>query len=79
MGPVHGRVVCLVGLFGVNAMAKSRPPFQGMVDLAPGIAVTVDVKSGSGREIEQVRLPLLRYKQESPAWAARAHDHPVRY
>jgi hemolysin D len=36
-----------------------------LVDLAPGMAVTVEIKTGSRRIIEYVLSPLLRYKQES--------------
>jgi hemolysin D len=36
-----------------------------MVNLAPGIAVTVEVKTGKRRLIEYLMSPLLRYRQES--------------
>jgi hemolysin D len=36
-----------------------------MVNLAPGMAVTVEVKTGKRRLIEYLMSPLLRYKQES--------------
>jgi hemolysin D len=36
-----------------------------MVDLAPGMAVTVEIKTGSRRLIGYLLSPLLRYKQES--------------
>ena len=36
-----------------------------MVDLAPGMAVTVEIKTGQRRIIEFLLSPLLRYKQES--------------
>jgi hemolysin D len=36
-----------------------------MVDLTPGMAVTVEIKTGSRRLIEYLLSPLLRYKQES--------------
>jgi hemolysin D len=36
-----------------------------MVDLAPGMAVTVEIKTGQRRIIEYLLSPLLRYKQES--------------
>ena len=36
-----------------------------MVNLAPGMAVTVEVKTGQRRIIEYVMSPLLRYRQES--------------
>jgi hemolysin D len=36
-----------------------------MVDLSPGMAVTVEIKSGSRRVIEYLLSPVLRYKQES--------------
>jgi len=36
-----------------------------MVNLAPGMAVTVEVKTGTRRLIEYLMSPLLRYRQES--------------
>ena len=36
-----------------------------MVDLSPGMAVTVEIKTGSRRVIEYLVSPLLRYRQES--------------
>ncbi len=36
-----------------------------MVELTPGMAVTVEIKTGSRRLIEYLLSPLLRYKQES--------------
>ena len=36
-----------------------------MVDLAPGMAVTIEIKTGQRRIIEYLLSPLLRYKQES--------------
>ena len=36
-----------------------------MVDLSPGMAVTVEIKTGQRRVIEYLLSPLLRYKQES--------------
>jgi hemolysin D len=36
-----------------------------LVDLAPGMAVTVEIKTGRRRIIEFLLAPLLRYKQES--------------
>ena len=36
-----------------------------VVDLAPGMAVTVEIKTGSRRVIEYLLSPLLRYKQSS--------------
>jgi membrane fusion protein, hemolysin D len=36
-----------------------------MVDLAPGMAVTVEIKTGTRRIIEYVMSPLLRYRHES--------------
>jgi len=38
---------------------------ERMVDLTPGMAVTVEIKTGQRRIIEYVLAPLLRYKQES--------------
>jgi hemolysin D len=36
-----------------------------LVNLAPGMAVTAEIKTGSRRVIEYLLAPLLRYKQES--------------
>jgi hemolysin D len=36
-----------------------------MVNLAPGMAVTVETKTGTRRIIESLVSPLLRYRQES--------------
>jgi membrane fusion protein, hemolysin D len=36
-----------------------------LVDLAHGMAVTVEIKTGTRRIIEYLLSPLLRYKQES--------------
>jgi hemolysin D len=36
-----------------------------LVDLAPGMAVTVAIKTGARRVIEYLLSPLLRYRQES--------------
>jgi hemolysin D len=36
-----------------------------LVELAPGMAVTVEIKTGSRRVIEYLLSPLLRYKQAS--------------
>jgi hemolysin D len=36
-----------------------------LVTLAPGMAVTVEIKTGTRRIIEYLLSPLLRYKQES--------------
>jgi hemolysin D len=36
-----------------------------MVELTPGMAVTVEIKTGKRRVIEFLLSPLLRYKQES--------------
>ena len=36
-----------------------------LVDLAPGMAVTVEIKTGQRRVIEYLLSPLLRYRQES--------------
>jgi hemolysin D len=38
---------------------------EKMVNLAPGMAVTVEIKTGKRRLIEYLMSPLLRYKQES--------------
>jgi hemolysin D len=36
-----------------------------LVNLAPGMAVTVEIKTGQRHIIEYVLAPLMRYKQES--------------
>jgi hemolysin D len=36
-----------------------------MVELSPGMATTVEIKSGSRRLIEYLMSPVLRYRQES--------------
>jgi len=36
-----------------------------MVDLTPGMAVTVEIKTGTRRLIEYLMSPLLRYKHEN--------------
>ncbi len=36
-----------------------------IVDLTPGMAVTVEVKTGTRRSSNIVMSPLLRYRQES--------------
>jgi hemolysin D len=36
-----------------------------LVDLTPGLAVTVEIKTGQRRIIEYLLSPLLRYRQES--------------
>jgi hemolysin D len=38
---------------------------ENLVNLSPGMAVTVEIKTGSRRIIEYLLSPLLRYKQES--------------
>jgi hemolysin D len=44
----------------------TRMDIEGrMIDLAPGMAVTVEIKTGQRRIIEYLLSPLLRYKQES--------------
>ena len=48
------------------SLDKSRMQIEDkMVNLAPGMAVTIEVKTGSRRIIEYVMSPLLRYRQES--------------
>jgi hemolysin D len=36
-----------------------------MVDFVPGMAVTVEIKTGTRRLIEYLMSPVLRYRQES--------------
>jgi hemolysin D len=48
------------------ALDTTRLEVEGrMVDLAPGMAVTVEIKTGSRRIVEFLLAPLLRYKKES--------------
>jgi len=48
------------------ALDTTRMQVEGrMVDLAPGMAVTIEIKTGQRRIIEYLLSPLLRYKQES--------------
>lgn len=37
---------------------------EGLVKLGPGMAVTVEIKTGSRRIISYLLSPLIRYKQE---------------
>ena len=37
---------------------------EGLVNLGPGMAVTVEIKTGSRRIISYLLSPLFRYKQE---------------
>jgi hemolysin D len=47
-------------------MDRSVMPVEGkLVNLTPGMAVTVEVKTGKRRLIEFFLSPLLRYQQES--------------
>jgi hemolysin D len=39
---------------------------ENLVNLSPGMAVTVEIKTGSRSVISYLLSPLLRYKQESP-------------
>ena len=45
-----------------------------LVDLAPSMAVTIEIKTGSRRIIDYLLSPFLRYSQESlrERWAAMA-------
>ena len=38
---------------------------ERMVDLSPGMAVTVEIKTGSRRILSYLLSPLLRYQQET--------------
>jgi hemolysin D len=49
-----------VALDGTKMQIEDR-----MVNLAPGMAVTVEIKTGTRRLIEYLMSPLLRYRQES--------------
>jgi hemolysin D len=37
---------------------------EGLVNLGPGMAVTVEIKTGSRRIISYLLSPLIRYRQE---------------
>jgi membrane fusion protein, hemolysin D len=48
------------------SLDETRMQIEGrLVALAPGMAVTVEIKTGSRRIIEYLMSPLLRYRQES--------------
>jgi hemolysin D len=48
------------------ALAETRIQIDDrLVDLAPGMAVTAEIKTGQRRTIEYVPSPILRTKQES--------------
>lgn len=48
------------------SLDQTRLPIDGkLVNLAPGMAVTVEIKTGTRRIIEYLMSPLLRYRQES--------------
>jgi hemolysin D len=48
------------------ALDRTQMQIEGkLVNLAAGMAVTAEIKTGSRRVIEYVLSPLLRYKQES--------------
>jgi len=48
------------------ALDQTKLDVEGkLVELSPGMAVTVEIKTGSRRVIEYLLSPLLRYKQES--------------
>ena len=48
------------------SLERTQMEVEGrLVDLAPGMAVTVEIKTGTRRIVEFLLSPLLRYKQES--------------
>ena len=48
------------------ALASTRMQVEDrLVDIAPGMAATVEIKTGQRRIIEFVLSPILRYRQES--------------
>jgi len=58
-----GQELLYAARIGLDA---TRMEVEGrMVDLAPGMAVTVEIKTGQRRIIEYLLSPLLRYRQES--------------
>jgi len=53
-------------LSGVSkALIGGEQKYAVRIELVPGMAVTVEIKTGSRRVIEYLLSPLLRYKQES--------------
>ena len=60
-------VGCLVGTW--RPISKSHEITmqveENLVNLTPGMAVTVEIKTGSRRMIEYLLSPLLRYKKDS--------------
>ena len=53
-------------LFGAHLLdSKQMQVDDQLVNLAPGMAVTVEIKTGSRRIIDYLLSPLLRYGQES--------------
>jgi hemolysin D len=56
------------GLASILADGACRAAIRidgGMVDLRPGMAVTVEISTGRRRVIDYLLSPLLRYGQES--------------
>ncbi len=48
------------------SLDETQMPIDGkLVKLAPGMAVTIEIKTGTRRIIEYLMSPLLRYRQES--------------
>jgi hemolysin D len=48
------------------SLGSTQMPVDGkLVNLSPGMAVTVEIKTGKRHVIEYLLSPLLRYKQES--------------
>jgi hemolysin D len=48
------------------SLDKTRMPVDDkLVNLAPGMAVTVEIKTGKRRIIQYLMSPLLRYRQDS--------------
>jgi len=55
----------LVYIARISLDQTQMPVEDRLVDLGPGMAVTVEIKTGSRRVIEYVLSPLLRYGHES--------------
>ena len=60
-----GRIATREGFARISLDRTRMQIDDRMVDLSPGMAVTVEIKTGERRIIEFLLSPLLRYKQES--------------
>jgi hypothetical protein len=56
----------MVGAEGLGDEARTQMEIENkLVNLSPGMAVTVEIKTGSRTVLNYLLSPLLRYKQES--------------